>query len=44
MVLAVDNLSLEFEGLRALTGVSMSVARARWPPWSGPTAPARRVC
>ena len=26
MVLAIDNVSLEFEGLRALTGVSMSVA------------------
>ena len=43
MVLAVDNLSLEFEGLRALTGVSMSVAAGTLAALVGPNG-AGKTC
>ena len=43
MVLAVENLTLEFEGLRALTESACRSRPARSRPWLGRTAPARRV-
>jgi branched-chain amino acid transport system ATP-binding protein len=43
MVLAVDNVSLEFEGLRALTGISMSVAAGTLAALVGPNG-AGKTC
>src|SRR5262249_16311076 len=43
MVLVVDNVSLEFEGLRALTGISMSVAAGTLAALVGPNG-AGKTC
>ena len=38
---SVDNLSINFGGIKAVDGVTFDVGRARSSPSSAPTAPAR---
>jgi branched-chain amino acid transport system ATP-binding protein len=44
VVLAVEDVSLAFGGVRALTGVSFDIRKGEIRAIIGPTAPARRRC